>query len=78
MKNSFMNLSVMPERTFENQYEKKIPHHERIYAKCDLCGQDILCGEDYYRYKFNNICNREDCMKELSETLMFEYKKFAV
>lgn len=76
LKNSFMNLSEMPERTFENPYEKELPIYEQVACKCDLCGGDIYHDDKGYKYKFNNICDREDCRKELAETLLYEHMTF--
>lgn len=76
MSNSFMNLSVMPERTFEDAQNVDVPFEREVVCKCDLCGGDIYHDDKGYKYKFNNICNREDCEKELAETLLYKYMTF--
>ena len=77
MDNSILKQKDIPERTFEDPQNVDVPFHEQVMGKCDLCGGNICIGEKYYRYQFNNICDREDCEKELAETLLYGYQKYA-
>ena len=74
MNNSFMNLSIMPERTFEDSQNKEVPLWEQIYKKCD-CGRDIMRNEDYWVIDGITYC--QDCIKDHVEDYLSQFRKVA-
>lgn len=74
MKNSFMNLSVMPERSFEDPQNEEIPFWERVFCRCD-CGREIYEREEYWNINGTIYC--QDCIKEHIEDYLSEFRKVA-
>ena len=74
MNNSFMNLSVMPERTFDNPYEKEVPLWEQVFKRCD-CGNNIMRNEEYWEINGNVWCQK--CIKEHIEDYLSDFRKVA-
>ena len=42
------------------------PPDDIIFSYCDECGQEILAGEDYYRFEHVTMC--EECIYEFKRT----------
>lgn len=78
MNNSFMNLSVMPERTFDNPYEKEEVESKDVVYKCHICGEKIYNGETVWRFPFDiEVCDRAECKLEVFEEKFSKHKKIA-
>ena len=78
MNNSFMNLLVMPDRTFDNPYEKEEVESKDVVCKCYICGEKIYEEEQYYAFPFDvEICDRAECKLEVFEERFSKHKKIA-
>lgn len=74
MNNSFMNLSEMPERTFEDPQNREVHPWEQVFKKCD-CGRDIMMNEEYWN--INGVTYCQDCIKEHIDDYLSEFRKVA-
>ena len=63
MKNSFLNLAVAPERTYEDP--QQLPFTEQVFLVCE-CGHEIYYGEKYWNINGNIACSEciEDVLKD--------------
>lgn len=73
MNNSFMNLSEMPERTFEDPQNVEADQEKQVKYKCDLCGRNIYYADRCYEINGNIVCDREECTNVAKEELLEEH-----
>lgn len=55
----------------QEQYDNQLPDEEIIFNICDVCGEEIYVGDEYY--DIDGIIIHDECLKDWAK----EYKKEA-
>lgn len=40
----------------QRDYDNQLPPEPKVYCCCEICGDDIIYGADYYEVENMNVC----------------------